>query len=117
MANSKKKFESMQPYEPDFIVANCPGCAMFLDKWQYTISEMEGTTYGRDGYGIPVLTYEELAGLVLGYDPWELGLQMHQVAVEPLLNKMGVPYDPEKKYVSSEGKDIGRPKCPTYLKV
>ncbi len=62
VANSKKKFESMQPYEPDFIVANCPGCAMFLDKWQYTISEMEGTTYGKDGYGIPVLTYEEMAG-------------------------------------------------------
>ena len=53
VANSKKKFESMQPYEPDFIVANCPGCAMFMDKWQYTISEMEGTTYGQDGYGIP----------------------------------------------------------------
>ena len=51
VANSKKKFESMQPYEPDFIVANCPGCAMFMDKWQYTISEMEGTTYGQDGYG------------------------------------------------------------------
>ena len=25
IANSKKKFESMEPYEPDFIVANCPG--------------------------------------------------------------------------------------------
>ena len=47
VANSKKKFESMQPYEPDFIITNCPGCAMFLDKWQYTISEMEGTTYGK----------------------------------------------------------------------
>lgn len=69
VANSKKKFESMQPYEPDFIITNCPGCAMFLDKWQYTISEMEGTTYGPDGYGIPVLTYEEVAALVLGYDP------------------------------------------------
>ena len=38
VANSKKKFESMAPYKPDFILANCPGCAMFLDKWQYTIS-------------------------------------------------------------------------------
>ena len=117
VANSKKKFESMRPYEPDFIVANCPGCAMFLDKWQYTISEMEGTTYGANGYGIPVLTYEELAGLVLGYDPWELGLQMHQVAVEPLLDKMGVAYDPEAKYLTRDGKEMGRPKCPTYLKV
>jgi len=31
---------------------------------------MEGKTYGENGYGIPVLTYEELAGLLLGYDPW-----------------------------------------------
>ena len=109
VANSKKKFESMQPYEPDFIVANCPGCAMFLDRWQYTIAEIEGTTYGEEGKGIPVLTYEELAGLVLGYDPWELGLQMHQVDVEPLLNKMGVEYDPAAKYLLPNGKYIGRP--------
>ena len=117
VANSKKKFESMQPYEPDFIVANCPGCAMFMDKWQYTISEMEGTTYGQDGYGIPVLTYEELTALVLGYNPWEIGIQMHQVSVEPLLDKMGIPYDPEAKFKNIRGEDIGAPKCPTYLRI
>ena len=82
---------------------------MFLDKWQYTISEMEGTFYGQDNRGIPVLTYEELAGLVLGYDPWELGMQMHQVAVEPLLDKMGVQYDPSAKYLDKNGKYIGQP--------
>ena len=65
-----------------------PGCPYFLDRWQYVIAEMEGKTYGQNGFGIPVLTYEELAGLVLGYDPWDLGLQLHQVAVEPLLDKM-----------------------------
>ncbi|MFI3317674.1 MAG: heterodisulfide reductase-related iron-sulfur binding cluster [Rikenellaceae bacterium] len=110
IANSQKKLESMQPYKPDFIVANCPGCAMFLDKWQYTIAEMEGITYGENGEGIPVLTYEEMAGLVLGYDPWDLGMQMHQVDVEPLLDKMGIEYDPEKKYLGVDGKDIGKPK-------
>ena len=117
VANSKKKFESMQPYEPDFIITNCPGCAMFLDKWQYTISEMEGITYGKNGYGIPVLTYEEVAALVLGYDPWEIGLQMHQVSVEPLLEKMGIDYDPDAKYKNVRGEDMGVPACPTYLKV
>lgn len=109
VANSQKKLESMAPYRPDFIVCNCPGCSMFLDKWQYTIAEMEGTTYGQGGQGIPVLTYEEMAGLVLGYDPWQLGLQMHQVNVEPLLNKMGVQYDPTTKYLGKNGKYIGRP--------
>ena len=109
VANTQKKLESMAPYKPDFIVANCPGCAMFLDKWQYTIAEMEGTTYGQNGHGIPVLTYEEMAGLVLGYDPWALGMQMHQVDVEPLLDKMGVEYDPAAKYLGRNGKYIGKP--------
>ncbi|MFI3258659.1 MAG: heterodisulfide reductase-related iron-sulfur binding cluster [Rikenellaceae bacterium] len=109
IANSQKKLESMAPYKPDFIVANCPGCAMFLDKWQYAIAEMEGVTYGQHGQGIPVLTYEEMAGLVLGKDPWELGMQMHQVDVEPLLDKMGIDYDPAAKYLGRSGKYIGRP--------
>jgi heterodisulfide reductase subunit B len=109
VANSHKKLESMAPYKPDFIVCNCPGCTMFLDKWQYTIAEMDGTTYGQNGAGIPVLTYEEMAGLVLGYDPWVLGMQMHQVDVEPLLDKMGVEYDPSAKYLGRNGKYIGRP--------
>jgi len=109
IANSHKKLESMAPYKPDFIVANCPGCAMFLDKWQYAIAEMEGTTYGENGHGIPVLTYEEMAGLVLGYDPWALGMQMHQVDVEPLLDKMGIDYDPAAKYLGRNGKFIGKP--------
>ena len=109
IANSQKKLESMAPYRPDFIVCNCPGCTMFLDKWQYAIAEMEGTTYGADGGGIPVLTYEEMAGLVLGYDPWALGMQMHQVDVEPLLDKMGIEYDPDSKYLGRNGKYIGQP--------
>ena len=70
---------------------------------------MEGTTYGANGHGIPVLTYEEMAGLVLGYDPWALGMQMHQVDVEPLLDKMGIEYDPAAKYLGRNGKYIGKP--------
>ncbi len=109
IANSRKKLESMAPCKPDFIVCNCPGCAMFLDKWQYAIAEMENVTYGSDGRGIPVLTYEEMAGLVLGYDPWAMGMQMHQVDVEPLLMKMKVKYDPEAKFLGRAGKYIGAP--------
>lgn len=108
LSHSKTKLGSMQSYEPDLIVANCPGCAMFLDRWQYTIEESEGTVYGSNGRKIPVLTHEELAGLVLGYDPWEIGLQTHQVPVEDLLEKMGVPYAPDKKYADRKGKLIGK---------
>jgi heterodisulfide reductase subunit B len=117
IANSKKKFESMEPYEPDFIVANCPGCTMFLDKWQYTIAEMEHKTYDKEGYGIPVLSYEELAGLLLGYDPWVLGLQMHQVQCERLMDKIGIAYNPDDKYRGASGKVLRAPEKPEVLKV
>lgn len=106
----------MKPYMPDLIIANCPGCTFFLDRWQYTIAEMEGVTYGEQGYGIPVLTYEELAGLLLGYDPWDIGLQMHQVSVEPLLDKLGIPYNPDEKYKGLNHTDLGRPEMPLRLK-
>ncbi len=116
-ACTRKKFESMENYKPDFIFSNCPGCPMFLDRWQYVIAEMENKTYGENGYGIPVLTYEELAGLVLGYNPWDLGLQIHQVSCEPLLDKMGIPYEKSKKYAGKNGELIGIPPSPEKLKV
>jgi heterodisulfide reductase subunit B len=116
ISNTHKKFESMAPYKPDMIITNCPGCPYFLDRWQYVIAEMEGKTYGQNGFGIPVFTYEEVAGLVLGYDPWDLGLQLHQTAVEPLLDKIGIEYAPEDKYKGVDSKDIMRPELPKVMK-
>ncbi|MGD9556414.1 MAG: heterodisulfide reductase-related iron-sulfur binding cluster [Mangrovibacterium sp.] len=116
VSNSRKKFESMEPFHPDAIICNCPGCTMFLDKWQYVIGEMEGRTYGSNRQGIPVLTYEELAGLVLGYDPWELGLQMHQVDCEPLLRKMHIRYNKAEKFRGLNGKDLGKPALPSCFR-
>ncbi|MDT8308603.1 MAG: heterodisulfide reductase-related iron-sulfur binding cluster, partial [Bacteroidales bacterium] len=109
ISNAKKKFVSMEPYKPDAIVTNCPGCNMFLDRWQYALAQIEGKTFGGGSNGIPVLSQEELAGLVLGYDPWDIGLQMHQVDLEPLLKKMGVVYDPEKKYIGINKKQLKTP--------
>ena len=116
VTNSKKKFDSMLPFKPDLIIANCPGCTFFLDRWQYVIAELEEKTYGENGYGIPVLTYEEITGLLLGYDPWNIGLQTHQVSVEPLLDKLGIIYDPKLKYKGVNGEDIGQPVHPKILK-
>jgi heterodisulfide reductase subunit B len=109
IACSRRKFESMAPYKPDFIITNCPGCPMFLDRWQYVIGEMEGKTYGSNGQGIPVLTFEELAGLMMGYNPWNIGFQMHQIDIEPLLDKIGIQYDPADKYADKTGKNLGSP--------
>jgi len=116
VACSHKKFESMEPFHPDMIITNCPGCPMFLDRWQYAIAEMEGKTYGENGFGIPVFTFEEVAGLVLGYDPWEIGLQVHQVSCEPVLDKIGIPYHPDEKYNGKNGLKLGMPEFPVNLK-
>ena len=115
VANSKKKFESMKPYNPDFIVSNCPGCAMFMDKWQYTVAEMENITYDNNKKGIPVLTYEEMTGMLLGYNPWELGFQLHQIQVEPLLDKIGIAYNAEEKYIGKSGMKLNLPDKPLNL--
>jgi heterodisulfide reductase subunit B len=108
ISNTLKKF-NLQPYKPDLILTNCPGCNMFMDKWQYTIKEMDGTTFGVNGESIPVLTYEELAGLVLGYNPWDLGLQYHMVQSEPLLRKMGIEFDKRDKFATKDGKQMPVP--------
>jgi heterodisulfide reductase subunit B len=93
LTHAQIKFESMQPFHPDLILTNCPGCNMFMDRWQYVIQETTGKVYSSSGNGIPVLTYEELAALLLGYDPVQIGLFMHQTDVLPLLEKLGIQFN------------------------
>ena len=70
-----------------------------------------GTTHGENGHGILVLTYEEMAGLVLGYDPWVLGMQMHQVDVEPCSIRWA-SNDPAAKYLVATENIIVNPRRP-----
>lgn len=58
-----------------------------------------------------------MAGLILGLDPWEMGMQLHQVSVESLLDKMGIEYDPHAKYLGGQMEYLGAPKEPKVLKV
>ncbi len=117
VSNTYKKLESMEPYQPDFILTNCPGCNMFLDRWQYTIAETQHKTYDAEGKGIPVLSHEELAALLLGYDPWKIGLQMHQVQCESLMDKIGIAYNPDEKYADINGNQLTPPDKPDFLKI
>ena len=66
---------------------------------------------------MPVLTYEEVADLVLLFDPYKLGLQLHQVSVEPLLDKIGISYNINEKYLGFNNENIGKPVSPFNLKV
>ena len=53
----------------------------------------------------------------MGYNPWELGLQIHQVQAERLLDKIGIPYDPKEKYKAANGKILRAPEKPENLLV
>jgi heterodisulfide reductase subunit B len=49
---------------------------------------------------VPVLNYAELAGLLLGWDPYEVvGIQTHTVPVEPLLERIGIPDPASSAYL------------------
>lgn len=98
LSNVYKKMKSMAPFNPDLIVTNCPGCQVFLDKEQWAIYELTG-----EKYFIPVLTYQELAGLLLGWDPYDVvGIDSHTVPVEPLLERIGIAYEKEKSMHSED---------------
>jgi len=102
MASVHKKMKSMAPFQPDLIITNCPGCEVFLDKEQWAIYEMTG-----EKYFIPVLTYQEVAGLLMGWDPYDtVGIQFHTVPVEPLLDKIGIPYEASRSWVGVDGKPL-----------
>lgn len=95
MACVRKKLESMAPFEPDFMLTNCPGCNQILDREQWAVSDLTGTHYE-----IPVLSYAELTGLLLGWDPYDVvGIQGHTVPVEPLLERIGIPPSPRPAFL------------------
>lgn len=80
----KRKFASITEAAPDVIVTQCPGCTFNLDYYQETLEDAVGPL------DIPVLYFSELVALALGADPYDIGLDMHAVPVEPLLEKLGI---------------------------
>ncbi len=95
VACARKKFESMAPFAPDLIITNCPGCGLVLDREQWAVNELTGADFQ-----IPVLNYAELAGLLLGWDPYDVvGIQGHTVPVEPLLDRIGIPQSLRPAYL------------------
>jgi len=98
VACARKKFESMAPFAPDLIITNCPGCSLVLDREQWAVNELTGA-----GFEIPVLNYAELAGLLLGWDPYDVvGIQSHTVPVEPLLERIGIPRSSRPAYLRED---------------
>jgi len=104
MACVLRKLESMEPFQPDLILTNCPGCNAFLDKEQWAVQQMTGKAFN-----LPTLSYTELAGLLLGWDPYDVvGIQSHTVPIEPILDRIGIPYDRSREWQGLRPAGLGR---------
>ncbi|HWJ03601.1 MAG TPA: CoB--CoM heterodisulfide reductase iron-sulfur subunit B family protein [Verrucomicrobiae bacterium] len=64
------------------MVTICPSCHFNLDLWQHDRQKSKAT--------IPILYLSQLAGLVFGFTPKELGLTRHLVNPLPALEKVGL---------------------------
>lgn len=80
---ANEKLYNMTQAGADVIVNVCPFCQLQLDRGQVEIKEKFG-----DVYDLPVLHYNQLLGIAQGMNPEELGLDAHEIDVEPLLAKI-----------------------------
>ena len=81
---AKEKLDNMIEAGVDCIVNVCSFCHL-----QYEVSQVQlNKELGEKKYQIPVLYFTQLLGLAMGLDPLELGLGVHMINTQPLIDKI-----------------------------
>ncbi len=81
---AKEKLDNMIEAGVDCIVNVCSFCHL-----QYEVSQVQlNKELGEKKYQIPVIYYTQLLGLAMGLDPLDLGLGVHMINTQPLLDKI-----------------------------
>ncbi|MHB8895382.1 MAG: heterodisulfide reductase-related iron-sulfur binding cluster [Candidatus Geothermincolia bacterium] len=76
------KLVELREMGADAIVVVCPACFGQFETQQMVLQK------DHEGMNIPVFYYSELAAVALGFEPAELGLDMHRVDVGPFFDRL-----------------------------
>jgi heterodisulfide reductase subunit B len=78
-------FSSIRESGADCMGLICPTCFSSFDLGQIVVGRKRGTTFD-----IPVIYYFQLLGLAQGLSPEDVGLHLHKVKAEAVLEQLGV---------------------------
>jgi len=81
---AKEKLDNMMEAGVDCIVDVCSFCHLQFEASQVQLNK----ELGEQKYQIPVLYFTQLLGLAMGFDPTDLGLGVHMINTQPLLDKI-----------------------------
>src|SRR5512143_223954 len=77
----RRKLQELKAFEADALTTVCPSCYSQYDTQQFMMAR------AGEKYGIPVLSYQELLALAMGFTPEEIGMEMHKVDVAGFIKK------------------------------
>lgn len=77
----RRKLQDLKAHEADAMTTVCPSCYSQYDMQQFMMAR------SGEKYGIPVISYQELLALAMGFAPEEIGMDMHKVEVDGFLKK------------------------------
>jgi len=82
MAAARLKLNELNECGADAMVVACPACFGQFETQQLVLAKSQ------EWKPIPVFYYSELAALALGFEPAEMGLEMHRVDVQPFFDTL-----------------------------
>lgn len=82
MEVARVKLVELRRLQADAITTTCPECFKVYDSNQFFLQRRN-----KERYSIPVITYQQLLGLAMGFDAEELGLSNHKIGAEAFLEK------------------------------
>lgn len=77
----RRKLQELKGMEADAMTTVCPSCYSQYDMQQFMMAR------AGEKYNIPVISYQELLALTMGFTPEEIGMDMHKVETSAFMDK------------------------------